>query len=118
MHGGGHHIRVRHRRRVQPRGDQTREMRHVHEQLGPDLVGDRPERREVEHPRVGRPAGDDHLRAEFECGGPHRIHVDQMCRRVDAVEAILVELAGEVQPHAMGQVTTVGQVQTQQPLAG
>ena len=103
-------------RGVQPDGDQAREMRHVDPQLGVDLVGDRPERLEVQDPRVSRPAGDDHLRTEFERLGPHRVHVDQMRRRVDAVEAGLVQLAGEVQLHAVRQVTAVGEVQAQQPL--
>ncbi|CAG7314864.1 hypothetical protein PICSAR65_01439 [Mycobacterium avium subsp. paratuberculosis] len=116
VHGGGHHVGVRNRGRVQPGGDQAREVCHVDPQLGADLVGDRRERREVQHPRVGRPAGDDDLGTELEGLGPHRVHVDQVRGRVDAVEADVVELAGEVQLHAVRQVPAVGQVQTQQPL--
>jgi hypothetical protein len=37
-------------------------------------------------------------------------------RCVDAVEAVLVELAGEVQLHAVRQVTAVGEVEAQQSL--
>ena len=63
VHGGGDDVRVRHRGRVQARGHQSGEVRHVDPELGADLVGDRAERREVELARVGRPAGDDDLGA-------------------------------------------------------
>ena len=59
---GGHDVGVRHRRRVQPGGDQPGEVRHVHHEVGADFVGDLPEPGEVELARVGRPTGDDQLR--------------------------------------------------------
>ena len=45
-----------------PGRDEPGEVRHVDHQVGADLVGDLAEAREVELPRVGRPAGDDQLR--------------------------------------------------------
>ena len=50
---------VRHRARVQPRRDEPGDVRHVHDQRRPDLVGDGAEAGEVDLPRVGARAGDD-----------------------------------------------------------
>ena len=57
------HVGVRHRVGVQAGGDEAGEVGHVDHQLGADLVGDLAEAREVELARVGRPAGEDQLRA-------------------------------------------------------
>ena len=59
---GRGHVRVLDRVRVLAGGDQAGEVRHVDHQLRVDRVGDLAEGGEVELPRVGRPAGDDHLR--------------------------------------------------------
>ena len=61
-------MRVRHRVRVQARGDESGEVRHVHPEQGAHLVGDRTERGEVEGARVGGPAGDDDLRLVLDGG--------------------------------------------------
>ena len=79
VHGGGDDVGVRHRRRVQARGHEAGEVRHVHPEQRADLVGDRAERGEVELPRVRRPARDDHLRAVLE-GEPAHLGP---CRRGD-----------------------------------
>ena len=70
MRGGGDDVGVRHRVGVQPGGDQAGEVRHVHHQVGADLVGDPAELGEVQLPGVGRPAGDDQLRPVL--AGPAR----------------------------------------------
>ncbi len=42
-------------------GDQPGEMRHVDHEISADLVGDLAEAGEIDHPRIGRAAGDDQL---------------------------------------------------------
>ena len=56
-----HHVGVAEGRWMLARGDQPREMRHVDEEQGANLVADRAEAREVEMARIGRAAGDDQL---------------------------------------------------------
>ena len=105
--------RVRHGGRVQPGGDEAGEVRHVDPELGAHLVGDRAERREVELARVGRPAGDDDLRLVLERLVAHDVHVDAEGLGVDAVGVGLVELAGEVELHAVGEVAAVGELEAE-----
>ena len=53
---------MRERARVRAAGDEAGEVRHVDHQLGADAVGDLAEGAEVDDARIGRAAGDDHLR--------------------------------------------------------
>ncbi|GMA91303.1 hypothetical protein GCM10025869_18320 [Homoserinibacter gongjuensis] len=103
---------------MQARGHEPREVRHVDPELGAHLVGDRPERREVELARVGRPAGDDHLRLHLEGGAAHLIHVDAERLGVDLVGVGLVELAGEVELHTVREVPAVRELEAQDAVAG
>ncbi|GAA3044020.1 hypothetical protein GCM10020000_24360 [Streptomyces olivoverticillatus] len=118
VRGGGDDVRVRHRRGVQPGGDEAREVGHVDHQVCADLVGDPAEGREVQLPRVGGPAGDDQLRPVLLGEALDLLHVDQVGLLVDVVGDHVVELAGEVDLHAVGQVPAVGEVQTQDGVAG
>src|SRR5690606_9097730 len=117
VRGGGDHVRVRHRVGVQAGGDQPGEVRHVHHQVGADLVGDLPEPLEVQLPRVGRPTGDDQLRLVLARQPGDLVHVHPVVVVADVVGHHVVELAGEVDPHAVGEVPTVGQVQAHDGVA-
>jgi hypothetical protein len=66
-------------------------MRHVHEQVGANLVGDLTEAREVELTGIGRPAGHNHLGPLFARDPRHLVHVDQARLAVDAVGDDLVQ---------------------------
>ena len=118
MHGGGDDVGVRHRARVQAGGDEAGEVRHVGPEQGADLVGDRAERGEVEVARVGGPAGDDDLRLFGDGLLAQLVHVDPEVVFLDLVGGDVVELAGEVQLHAVGEVAAVGQGQAQDLVAG
>jgi hypothetical protein len=48
----------------------------------------------------------------------HDVHVDEEGVRVDAVRDRVVELAGEVELHAMGEVAAVGELEAQDGVAG
>ena len=58
------------------RGHEAGEVRHVHHQQRADLVGDLPEAREVQHARVGAPAGQQQLRAVLLGEALDLVHVD------------------------------------------
>ena len=98
---------------MQPGGDQPCEVRHVDHQVGIHQVGDPTELREVQLPGVGRPAGHDQLRPVLQREALDLGHVDPEIRLVDVVGHHVVELAGEVEPHAVRQVPAVGQVETE-----
>ena len=61
MRGAGDKIGDADRAGIETRGDQTGVVRHVHEQIRADAVGDRAKALPVDHQRVSGSAGDDHL---------------------------------------------------------
>jgi hypothetical protein len=91
--------------------DQPGEVRHVDDEVGTDGVGDLPEAREVELAGVGRPAGQNHLRA-----APMRelldlVHVDQARLPVDVVRDDVVQPPREVELHPVREVAAVRQLE-------
>src|SRR5690606_36672540 len=116
-HRGGDDVGVRHRGRVQTGGHQAGEVRHVHPQLGPDLVGDLTEGGEVEVPRVGGPARDDDVGTVLQRLLAHLVHLDAVGLRVHAVGTDVVQLAAEVDLHAVREVAAVGQLEAEDLVA-
>lgn len=98
-------------------GDQAGEVGHVNHQVGVDEVGDASELGEVELPRVGRPSRDDHLGAMLECESLDLRHVDAEVDGVDVVGDDVVQLAAVVEPHAVGEVPAVREVQAKDGVA-
>src|SRR5579883_3166266 len=80
-----HDMGVRQRARIDAAGDEPGEMRHVHHEIGADLVGDPAEAREVDDPRIGGAAGDDELRPLFARQSLHFLEVDARVVAADAV---------------------------------
>lgn len=103
---------------MEARRDEPGEVRHVDPQLGTDLVGDGTERREVEMARVCRPSGDDDLRTVLESLVAHDVHVDQEGLGIDAVGDRVVELAREVELHAVREMAAVAELETQDGVTG
>ena len=114
---GGGDVRVRHRGRVQPGGDEPGEVRHVHHQVGAHGVGDPAELGEVQLPGVRGPAGNDQRRLVLLGQALHLGHVDPVVLLADLVRDDVVEPAGEVDLHAVRQVPAVGQVQAHDGVA-
>ena len=94
------------------------EVRHVDPELGADLVGDLAERGEVEVAGVRRPAGDDDLRLVLEGLVADDVHVDLERLGVDAVGDGVVELAREVESHAVSEVPAVRELEAEDRVAG
>ena len=90
---------------------QTGEVGHVHPQLRTDLVGDLTEGLEIQVPRVGRPASDDHGGALLESHLAHLIHIEPVRLFIHAVGDNLVVLTGEVELHAVREVPAMVQLE-------
>ena len=110
-------MRVRDRGRVQPGRDQPGEVRHVHHQVRAHRIGDPAELGEVQLPGVRGPAGNDQLRFVLQGQALHLGHVDPVVLFADLVRDHVVQPAGEVDLHAVGQVPAVGQVQAHDRVA-
>ena len=106
--GRGDHVRVFQRARVDAGGDQAGDVRHVHEQVGTDLVGDGAEARPVDHLRVGRETSHDHLRLVLQGQALDFVVVDQALV-VHAVLHGVEQLARGIHLGTVGEVAAVGQ---------
>jgi hypothetical protein len=87
-----------------PAGDEAREVRHVDHERRVDLVGDLAQDAEVRIARVRRVARDEHERAEIDRELADRVVVEQLGGRVDAVAALVEELARDVGAEAVGEM--------------
>ena len=77
--GEGHDVgAVVHRVRVLPAGDEPGDVGGVEHEQRADLVGDGPERRRIDDPRVGGGAGDDDLGAVLERRVAHLVEIDAL----------------------------------------
>ena len=103
--GRGRHMGMREGRRIEARRDESRKMRHIHQQIGPDLVGNGPHAREVEDARNGRTARDDHRRLVFQRQRLNLVIVGQQRVLPHAILHGVEPFAGLVRGRAMGQVT-------------
>jgi len=94
---------------VDPPGHEPREMRHVHQEEGTDLVGNGAERREVDDPGISAPAGDDELRLLFLRLVSHLVVVDAAGGGVHAVLHRLPDGAAVVDRRPVGEMAAMGQ---------
>ena len=66
-------------------GDQPGKMRHVDQKLRPNLIGDGPERPEIDDARIGGPPGDNDLGPMFACKLRHLVNIDPVVVPAHAV---------------------------------
>ena len=83
-------------------GDQAGEMRHVDEQISADRVADLAEALEVDDARIGRAAGDDHLRLVLVGEPLDLFHVDALVVAAHVIGHRLEPLAGQVDRRCRG----------------
>ena len=98
-------------------GHEPGDVGHVDEEQRPDVMGDRRHALELPRPRIRRGATDDQPRADGLGLGLHRVVVDPLGVLAHAVRMHLVQAAGEVERHAVGEVTAMGQVHAHDPVA-
>ena len=89
------------RARVETRRDQPGGVGDIGEEVGADVVGDRPEAGEVDLATVGAGAGDDGAGSDLARFGGDRVVVEEAGGEIDAVEVGLEKPAGEVDGEAM-----------------
>src|SRR5690606_35386539 len=117
VRGRGDHVGVRHRVGIHARGHEAGDVRHVHEQPGADLVGDRAVARPVDLLRVRAEAGNDHLRLVLQRESLDFVVIDQALL-VHPVLHRVEQLARGVDLGAVGQVAAVRQRHAQDGVAG
>ena len=110
-------VRERDRVRVHLGGHQAREMGHVDDEGGTDLVGDLAKPGEVEVPAVARPAGEQHLRPV-----PARQHLDLVHVHEPVFTPHVVGEGPVIAPcegllAALGRVPAMGEVEAEHDLA-
>ncbi len=92
-------------------------MGHVDHQLRPALASNFGEPRVRDLPRIGTGAGHDQLRPVLPRQGREPIEVDPLRVGPHAVTDEMVQLARNVQLHAVGQMSAVGQIEAQHCIA-
>ena len=98
-------------------GDQPRDVGHVRQQQGPHLVRDLPEAGPVEVAGVGGGPDDDHPGPVLPRQAGHLVVVDALRLRVHPVGEEAIELGGEVDRGAVGQVPPGVEVHPQHGVA-
>ncbi len=109
---------VAERRRMFARRDQPGKMRHVDEQQSADLVADRAKAGEVELPRIGRSAGDDHLGPMLFRQAFDLVEIDQMIVPAHAILNRVEPFARLRRRGAVGQVAAGGEAEAHDRVAG
>ena len=118
MGGRRHDVRIRHGRGVQPRRDETRDVRDVHHQVCPDLIGDLAQAGEIDDAGIRGSARDDHLRLIFDGDLFQSVVVDALILPGNAVGNDVEVLARDIDGRAVGEVPAVREVHAQNRVAG
>ncbi len=105
----GHEMGDADRARIEPRGDESRVVRHVGHEVRADGIGDGAEAFPIDDARVRRGPGDDELRLVLVREPLGGVVVDQLGRRIQPVGDHLEPLAGQVDRRAVRQVPAVRQ---------
>ena len=111
-------MRMRKRARVNPAGDQSGEVGHVDEKARTDRVRDLAHAAEIDHPRIGRAARDQHFGPVLVRELLDVIVVDAMIVAAHAIGHDLEPLARHVDRRAVGQVAAGGEIEPHEGIAG
>ena len=102
---------------MQASGNQAREVGHINPQHSPNLVGNFAERCKVQVARVSRPSRDQHTGTLTKRCLANLLRLNAHGLRINLVTNSVVVLTREVDAHAVSEVTSVSQGQTQQSIA-
>ena len=92
-------------------------MRHVDHEERADLIGDRPEPRKIDLPRIGRAPRNDQLRLVLDCQTFDLVVVDPRVIRLDPVGNRIKPFSGQIGLRPVGQVTARIERQTEKGIA-
>src|SRR5208337_5091328 len=90
----------------------AREMRHIHEEIGADLIRYRPESGKIPMARIAGAASDDELWLVLLGEPRHRVHVDTVVVWPNPVGDRLEPAAGEIDMRAMRQMAARGEIES------
>ena len=116
VRGSGDEVGDADRAGVIARRDQTGIVRHVHEQVGADAVGDGAEAFPVDDQRISGSTGHDHLRLVLVGQFLHLVVID-LFFVIQAVLDGVVQLAADIHRSAVGQVAAMRQRHAQDGVA-
>ena len=116
VRGRGHDVRVRHRIRIHASRDQSRDMRHVDEQIRANLVGNRAQTCPVHHLRIRAETADQHLRFVFE-RQPFDLVIIDASVLVHAVLHGMEQLAGNIHLGAVGEMPAMREAHAEDRIA-
>ena len=117
VRGRGDEVRVRHRARVEARGDEAGEVGHVGHQQRADLVGDLAEPVGLDRARVGGDAADDQLRPSPPSPSRAPRRSRRSSSRARRRSGGTRRAAGEVHLEAVGEVAAVVEREPEHPVA-
>jgi len=115
VRGSGYHVGKGYGAGMHSTRHQAGNVRHVEHEFGADRIGNGTEPGEIKDPRVGAGAGDQQLGAERLGMIGQRVVVDLLSLLIDAVPLELVQLAGEIEPSAVGKMAAVSMARTRSP---
>ena len=118
VRGGGHDMGVRHRRRMHAARNQSGEMRHVDQVERAHFVGDLAHAGKINDSRIGAASADDQLGAFFLGQLLQIVVVDGLSFLGHAIGNDAVGLAGKIQMMAVGEMSAMRQIQSENGVAG
>jgi len=92
---------------------QTGNMSHINHKEGTNLICDLPESGKINKSRIGAGTGHNHLGLVLKGELFNLIHVDLFSITINPIRNKIKKLSGKVDPAAMGQMTTMGQIHPQ-----
>src|SRR6185436_9246432 len=111
--GRGDKICIGDRIRMEPGGDQSGNVGDIDEQIGADRLGNPLESWEIERPRIGARADDEHTWTAFLRKLLHHIIVDGFSLTLHAVGKYTEQESGKIDLTAVGEVAALGEVHSQ-----
>ena len=103
---------------MQPRRDQSRDVRDVYHKICADFIGDLAQAGEIDDARISRSPRNDHFRLVFEGDLFEGVVVDALVRFGNAVRDDLEVLARNIDGRAVRKMPAVGKVHAQNGIAG
>src|SRR5437588_12337575 len=113
VRGGGNDVGVGNRAWMDACGDQSRDVRHVHEKERADGLGGFAHALEIDNPRIGAGAGHNHFRLVLVRELVDLVVIDALVFLSNAVSHELVHAAGKIQRMAVREVAAMRQVHAQ-----
>ena len=118
MGGGGHHMGIGHRGRVDAGGHKTGDVGHIYHQVSPHGIGHLAELGKVDDAGIGGGTGHDQFGPAGLGGFQEAVIVDALRFIVQAIRDYMEILSRNIHRAAVGQVSAMGQIHAQNGITG